>query len=88
MARRTLLKLETLNDRIAPATFTVLNNNDAGTGSLRQAILDANAMAGTDVIVFNATFKTAQTITLTSGTGAASCAIDRVGTTGAGRRRR
>jgi hypothetical protein len=32
------------------ATFVVSNFNDAGPGSLRQAILDANAAAGTDLI--------------------------------------
>lgn len=35
------------------ATFTVLNTNDSGPGSLRQAILDANASPGADTIVFN-----------------------------------
>ena len=35
------------------ATFTVTNTNDAGPGSLRQAILDANALAGADTIAFN-----------------------------------
>ena len=35
-------------------TFTVINTNDAGAGSLRQAILDANAaISGGDSIVFN-----------------------------------
>ena len=34
------------------ATFTVLNNNDNGAGSLRQAIIDANAAAGNDTIDF------------------------------------
>jgi hypothetical protein len=32
------------------ATFTVTNTNDSGAGSLRQAILDANAAAGEDTI--------------------------------------
>ncbi|MBC8645683.1 MAG: hypothetical protein H7X85_00860 [Thermoanaerobaculia bacterium] len=32
--------------------FTVTNTNDSGAGSLRQAILDANGMGGTDDIVF------------------------------------
>lgn len=36
-----------------PATFTVTNTNDSGAGSLRQAIIDANATPGADVIVFN-----------------------------------
>ncbi len=35
------------------AVYTVSNTNDSGAGSLRQAILDANANAGTDSIVFN-----------------------------------
>jgi S-layer homology domain len=35
------------------ATFTVTNTNDSGAGSLRQAILDANANPGVDTIVFN-----------------------------------
>lgn len=35
------------------ATFTVSNTNDTGPGSLRQAILDANATPGPDDIVFN-----------------------------------
>ncbi len=35
------------------ATYTVTNTNDSGAGSLRQAIIDANANAGTDTIVFN-----------------------------------
>src|SRR6185369_13549143 len=35
------------------ATFTVTNTNDSGAGSLRQAILDANAAAGADTIAFD-----------------------------------
>jgi hypothetical protein len=35
------------------STFTVTNTNDTGAGSLRQAILDANANAGADTIAFN-----------------------------------
>lgn len=58
-----------LFDRLEPrtllATFFVSNLNDAGAGSLRQAILDANAAGGADVIEFNS--PTAGTITLTSG---------------------
>ncbi len=34
------------------STFTVTNTNDSGTGSMRQAILNANANPGTDSIVF------------------------------------
>ncbi|TYQ31277.1 DUF4347 domain-containing protein [Pseudanabaena sp. UWO310] len=36
-------------------TFTATNTNDAGAGSLRQAILDANALAGADDIRFDPT---------------------------------
>ena len=35
------------------ATFNVTNTNDSGSGSLRQAILDANAAGGADTIAFN-----------------------------------
>jgi len=34
-------------------TYTVTTNADSGAGSLRQAVLDANATADADVIVFN-----------------------------------
>jgi hypothetical protein len=35
------------------ATFVVTNTNDSGAGSLRQAMLDANANSGLDTITFN-----------------------------------
>jgi hypothetical protein len=41
---------------VSPAianTFTVTNTSDSGAGSLRQAILDANANIGADAISFN-----------------------------------
>ena len=37
---------------LAAATFTVTNTDDAGPGSLRQAILDAETAAGADTIAF------------------------------------
>ena len=49
------------------ALFTVNNTNDSGAGSLRQAILDANAAAGADEIVFRLSGSGVKTITLTSG---------------------
>ena len=49
-----------------PQTFTVTNTNDSGAGSLRQAILDANANAGADIIDFNISGTTAHTINLAS----------------------
>ena len=51
-----MARIEPLEARIAPATFTVLNINDSGLGSLRNAILSANGApngAGPDLIVFN-----------------------------------
>jgi hypothetical protein len=59
------LALEALEDRLAPATFTVANLNDSGTGSLRQAVLDANNTAGANLINFQSGLT--GTITLTSG---------------------
>ncbi len=48
------------------ATNTVSNTNDSGAGSLRQAILDANANAGPDEIHFSIAGAGVQTITPTS----------------------
>ena len=50
-----MLQLEALERRITPTSFTVVNTLDNGTGSLRQAITDANLNAGDDQIVFNLT---------------------------------
>ena len=44
-------------------TFTVTNTNDSGPGSLRQAILDANANVGLDTIHFNIAGPGVHTIT-------------------------
>jgi hypothetical protein len=44
---------EALESRIAPATFTVTSGTDGGTGSLRQALLDAAASPGADDIIFD-----------------------------------
>ena len=66
------------------ATYTVTNTDDSGGGSLRQAILDANANSGADIIDFSVS----GTITLNSafphvtdsltitGPGAASLTVD------------
>ena len=48
-------------------TYTVTNTNDSGIGSLRQAILDANANPGADLITFAPSLDN-QAITLTSNT--------------------
>jgi hypothetical protein len=53
-----------LEGRIVPSTFTVKNLNASGPDSFRQAILDANAHSGADVIKFKAGLQ--GTINLTS----------------------
>jgi len=51
-----------------PQNYVVLNANDAGAGSLRQALIDANAVASLDTISFDpGFFAVARTIALTSG---------------------
>ena len=52
----TLTTLWVLHPKVAQAaTFTATNTNDSGAGSLRQAILDANANPGLDTITFGIT---------------------------------
>src|SRR5262245_52155197 len=59
------LSVERLEDRTVPSTFTVRNLADNGPGSLRQAIDDANANPGDDLIRFAPSV--GGTLTLTSG---------------------
>ena len=49
-----------------PSSFLVTNANDSGAGSLRQAILNANASSGSDAISFGIPSAEGQTITLAS----------------------
>src|SRR5262245_9266152 len=58
-----VLGLVELEDRAVPTTFPVTNLDDFGAGTLRQAVLDANAAPGPDEIVFAGT-GAAGTITL------------------------
>lgn len=68
MSFRTRLMLRPLERRITPTTYVVTNTQDVGSGSLRQAVLDANAAGGADSIVYDAAvFATAKTITLKTG---------------------
>lgn len=60
------LSVEPLEDRNVPSTFTVYNLADSGIGSLREAILDANANPGADLIRFAPAAQDG-TIALTSG---------------------
>jgi hypothetical protein len=52
-ARPARVPAERLEDRTLLATFLVTDPADTGPGTLRQAILGANAAAGADVIAFN-----------------------------------
>ena len=47
------------------STFTVTNTNNSGAGSLQQAILNANALAGKDIIKFGGLFTDAIADTIT-----------------------
>lgn len=79
--RRARPRVESLEDRLAPATFTVLNTNDSGADSLRQAILDANANPGADLIAFNIGGGGVQTIAPTSALPTITDAVTIDGTT-------
>src|SRR5262245_7719977 len=62
------LTILSLEDRSVPAIFTVLNTNDSGVGSLRDAVASANANAQADTIQFaSGFFSVPRTITLSSG---------------------
>jgi hypothetical protein len=50
---------------VRAATLTVTNTNDSGAGSLRQAMIDANATGAADTVGF-APSLSGQTITLDS----------------------
>jgi parallel beta-helix repeat protein len=70
-AYRRLLSLEPLEDRLAPAVFTVTNAGDTGAGvglagDLRYCITQANATPGTDTIQFAIPGAGLHTINLTS----------------------
>lgn len=56
--------IDPLEARNLLTTFTVINDADSGPGSLRQAIIDANASPGQDTVKFDLA---ADTISLTSG---------------------
>jgi hypothetical protein len=53
--RKTHLQVERLDDRTVPSTFSVSSLADSGSGSLRQAILNANNSPGNDAITFSVT---------------------------------
>jgi Bacterial Ig-like domain len=69
LAASVLMAVVVLASPAWAATYTVKNTNDAGPGSLRQAIIDANTNTGSaDTINFDAmSLGSSATITLTSG---------------------
>ena len=74
-------RLEALEDRQVPSVMLVTDTNNAGPGSLRQAILDANANPGPDTIEFDIEPGGAQTISLTSPLPTVADAVTIDGTT-------
>ncbi len=54
------------NVTVSTTIRTVINTNDSGPGSLRQAIIDANATTGMDIIQFSISGGGPHTITLSS----------------------
>ena len=67
-----------------PQTYTVTNTNDSGAGSLRQAIIDANANLGADTIEFNIAGGGTQVINLSSALDQITEQVTIDGTTQAG----
>jgi hypothetical protein len=65
--RRLRPTVSALEGRELLSTLTVSNTSDSGAGSLRAAIVQANADAGGDTIVFSSLFNTPRTIRLTGG---------------------
>lgn len=78
------LAVDRLESRLAPAVYSVTTNADAGAGSLRAAVLAANANPGADSIEFDATFfSIPRTITLLTGTLAVTDSVTITGTSAA-----
>src|SRR5271157_1695447 len=59
VGRRSRPSLEALETRQLLSTYAVINTNDSGAGSLRQAIINANKDTSPDDIVFNIPASTA-----------------------------
>lgn len=74
------LAIQQLEERTVFSAFSVINLNDNGAGSLRQAILDSNIAGGVNTINFNVT----GTITLSSALPAITSDVTIDGTTAPG----
>ena len=59
VGRRSRPSLEALETRQLLSTYAVINTNDSGAGSLRQAIINADGDSSPDDIVFNIPASTA-----------------------------
>src|SRR5262249_12310699 len=66
-ARQNSLRLEWLEDRTLLSTFIVTGTDGGGPGQPRQAILDSNAIPGSDVVNFDIPGEGVHTIEPTSG---------------------
>jgi hypothetical protein len=73
--RRVRPAIEVLEDRTVPSTFTVTTLSDGGSGSLRDAIDQANAAPDADTIVFDPTIR-GGTVFLSSFTNLAASTAD------------
>jgi hypothetical protein len=60
---------------VEASTYTVVNTSDSGAGSLRQAMTDANATCGSNVIEFAIPGAGPHTIALSSSLPAISCSL-------------
>jgi hypothetical protein len=76
--------LEILEDRLVLATYTVINTSDSGSGSFRQAILDANFSHASSTIEFRLSGGGVQTFTPSSAYPALTVPVIIDGTTEAG----
>jgi hypothetical protein len=87
--RRARLLVNSLERRILPATFTVTNTLDSGPGSLRQAVLDANASTDPLDIVdakgVSGTISLGSTIDITGPTELDGAGADKLTVSGGGK---
>src|SRR5258708_3047835 len=75
------LRLEALEDRTAPATFTVMNTNDSGMASFPQPIVDPNPSSDAATIAFDIGGGGVQTIRVLSALPTITHAVVIDGTT-------
>ena len=84
VARKRTPELLCMEGRVLLSNFPVINTNDSGAGSLRQAITDADAAGDGSVITFQIPGSGVQTIAPTTTLPAVTAAITIDGTTQTG----